>query len=125
MNLVIKVDDKLYNDIKTLKRLYPLSPLEQVIIDGIPVPEIQPIYVISHVYDVDGGFGDAVQVEDVLGFVVGAKVADEYVEKYSKPEVYDRPYSDLYHHTLIARRIDPLNVNEDPFSKEFAIEERI
>ena len=29
---------------------------------------MEKIYVIKHIYDVDGGFGDAVAVEDVIGF---------------------------------------------------------
>lgn len=124
MKLICEVPDNYYKALQVFKKEGVALGVEaRAILNGIPVPEIQPIYVISHVYDVDGGFGDAIETEKVLGYVVGAKAADEYVEKYSKPEVYYEPYDALYHHTLIGRRIDPLNVNEDPFKDDYAIVE--
>ena len=64
------------------------------------------LYNIYHVYDVDGGFGDAVEQKDFVGFVEATD--DEVVEflaKWDKPEVYDRPYSDLYHHHVVAEKV--------------------
>lgn len=78
------------------------------------------IYLIIHEYDVDGGFGDAVSQEEVLGYFTSRKKADEYVEKYSQPRVYDRPYSDLYEHTLFVRKMEmkPLETDVNPWTHQ-------
>ena len=76
------------------------------------------IFLIIHEYDVDGGFGDAISQEDVLGFFRTKEEADKYVEKYSKPQIYDKPYAPLYEHTLYVREMEPLDINEDPWKEE-------
>ena len=53
------------------------------------------IYEIVHYYDTDGGFGDAIPQEDVIAVFSTEEKADEFVEKYANPHVYDRPYADL------------------------------
>lgn len=81
---------------------------------------MEMIYLIIHEYDVDGGFGDAVTEEQVLGFLPTKEEADEYVKRYSKPHVYAIPYDALHEHTLFVREMimEPLNVNEDPWAEE-------
>lgn len=64
------------------------------------------IYLINHVYDVDGGFGDAVSCEDTMFATENKDLAEQYVKKYSNPEIYDSPYSDLYRHELIIKEYD-------------------
>ena len=54
------------------------------------------IYNVVHVYDEDGGFGDAMSTEEFVAAFESAEDAQAFVEKYSKPYVYDRPYSELY-----------------------------
>lgn len=78
------------------------------------------IYVIKHLYDVDGGFGDAITREEILGAVTDKAKAEEYVAKYSKPEVYAKPYDELWHHELIIEKmeINNLNINENPWEEE-------
>lgn len=53
------------------------------------------IYEVVHMYDEDGGFGDAVQVSDVVARFSDKTKADEFVEEYADPHVYDKPYADL------------------------------
>lgn len=53
------------------------------------------IYGIFHCYEVDGGFGDAVLMEDLLFVTDSEEIAKAYVEKWSHPYIYDRPYSYL------------------------------
>lgn len=53
------------------------------------------VYIVKHVYDVDGGFGDAICVSDVLCGFTNKTEAEAFVGAYSKPHVYDRPYSNL------------------------------
>lgn len=58
------------------------------------------LYVVSHIYDTDGGFGDAISQKDILFTTLDKDMAEAYVNKYSKPVIYDRPYNDLYHGEL-------------------------
>lgn len=64
------------------------------------------LWVISHVYDTDGGFGDSIPTEELL---VVVKATDEeiqaFLDKYDKPYVYDTPYANLYCHGILARAV--------------------
>ena len=73
------------------------------------------MWLIEHNYDVDGGFGDAVPVTDVVGATETKEEAEAYVAKWSNPEVYDKPYADLYHKELSIREVKMVNINENPF----------
>ncbi len=42
------------------------------------------VFLITHVYDVDGGFGDAIAREKVVAATVDRKAAYSCVEKFSK-----------------------------------------
>lgn len=72
------------------------------------------VYIVKHVYDVDGGFGDAIGEEDVLcGFASKAE-AEAFVSAYERPHVYDRPYNDLWCGTLVVEELnmDPPSVDK-------------
>lgn len=75
------------------------------------------MYIIEHCFDVDGGFGDAVPVRTTIGCVETEEEANAYIEKWSNPEIYDKPYADLEHKRLEAKEIKPLDINKDPFGK--------
>jgi hypothetical protein len=63
------------------------------------------VYIVKHVYEVDGGFGDAVGVEDVLcGFASKAE-AETFVSKYANPHIYDRPYANLTCGELVVEKL--------------------
>lgn len=75
------------------------------------------MWIIEHCYDVDGGFGDAVGVRDTIGIVETKEEADNYIAKWSNPEIYDKPYANLYHKELIAREVKMLDIDKDPFGE--------
>ncbi len=64
------------------------------------------MYNVFHCYDTDGGFGDAVSQTELVGTVWAndAEIA-EFIEKWNKPQVYDRPYADLYFGTVYAEEV--------------------
>ena len=90
------------------------------------------IYVIKELYDVDGGFGDAIPKERVVGYVEATKEQiDEFVAKWHHPRCYDVPYSALWEHaikveefrlsdieTLVPYEGDPLEPHCSSYSEE-------
>ena len=83
------------------------------------------IYLIKHVYDTDGGFGDAVSQEEVLFATDNKKLAKAYVKKYSKPVVYASPYADLYHHELVIEKLklEEPDLDVPPWSEDDGYED--
>ena len=77
---------------------------------------MKQLYLIFHCYDVDGGFGDPVGREDLVGSISATpEELQEFLDKYDKSYVYDHPYSDLYAGALRAVPIPKeLPLNEDP-----------
>lgn len=71
------------------------------------------VYIIKELYDVDGGFGDAVVQENVMFVTMNGELAKAYVEKYSKPVVYDKPYAYLTEHELICEEMDIVDPDLD------------
>lgn len=68
------------------------------------------LYAIYHGADEDGGFGDAVWTENMVGLAWATE--DEvkaYIEKWDKPEVYDIPYSELICHVVRVERVTALD----------------
>ena len=72
------------------------------------------VYIVKHVYDEDGGFGDAVSVEEVLCGFVNKAEAEAFVSTYEKPHVYDQPYADLMCGELVVEKLPmiPPSVDE-------------
>ena len=65
------------------------------------------LYIIKHCYDVDGGFGDAVAQETVVGTAMATEEQIKaYIEKWNKPRIYDKPYCALYDHSVRAEKIE-------------------
>ena len=69
---------------------------------------------VFHKYDVDGGFGDAISNEDLICVFKTVEEANDFVEKYENPHVYDVPYNELWCGTLEVREL-PTVFNEDSF----------
>lgn len=68
---------------------------------------------IFHCYDQDDGFGDAVPVEDYRGTVLATEMEIwEFLAKWDKPYVYDRPYADLEAHHIEARKVRVFDLYE-------------
>lgn len=76
------------------------------------------VFILLHVYDVDSGFGDAVQKEEVLGYTKSIEDAEEYIQKYSNPFVYDVPYHELEKHRIIYRELSHVNMCINPFQDD-------
>ena len=53
------------------------------------------IYRVVHSYETDGGYGDAVRIEEPVATFLTREEADEVVKKYSKPHIYMKPYDEL------------------------------
>lgn len=55
------------------------------------------MYLIYRVYDVDGGFGDAIEQRDCIGTIYATESEClEFINKNSKSVVVDKPYDNLY-----------------------------
>ena len=64
------------------------------------------LFGVYHVYDVDGGIGDAVEKSDFVGCIYATdEEAKAYVKKWSKPKVYATPYAKLWHHVVVLKEV--------------------
>ena len=79
------------------------------------------IYTVYELYDVDGGFGDAVtQTRDLYTFAC-KEDAYAFQEKYNNPYVYAEPYQKLWCGTLKIREmeiIDNFDINDENITYE-------
>ena len=70
-------------------------------------------YAIFHGYDTDGGFGDAIPQETMMGIVEATEEEIEaFIKKWDKPIVYDHPYADLCCHHVYAQEIQLSTLDE-------------
>ena len=82
-------------------------------------------WIIRHEYDVDGGYGDAVPVNDIVAVVEATdEEINAFLEKWDKPRVYDRPYDGLEEHHVSAEPIEIVKdistvVPYDPETKDW------
>lgn len=67
------------------------------------------LYGVYHMYDVDGGFGDAVGKENLIKIFATKELADAYAKKWDNTHVYDQPYSCLYAGALRVRELPKLS----------------
>lgn len=64
------------------------------------------IYTVYEIYDVDGGFGDAIsQTRDICTFT-NKEDAYAFKEKYDKPFAYYRGYNNLWCGTIRVKEIE-------------------
>lgn len=95
------------------------------------------LWTIYHGYTVDGGFGDAIWREDMLGLVSASqKEIADFVAKYDAPVVYDKPYDRLTCHHIRAEKVEVHDISyfeKHPYgksdyygrcAKEFELDER-
>lgn len=54
------------------------------------------IYNVIHLYDVDGGFGDAISQHKLLFTTTSKEVAEQFVNNYNNPHIYEIPYAELW-----------------------------
>lgn len=67
---------------------------------------------VFHVYDVDGGFGDAIGSKDLICVCVSKEEAEEVARTFSNPHVYDVPYAELKCGDLVVEEL-PTTVRRD------------
>ena len=68
---------------------------------------------VIHLYDEDGGFGDAISEEELVCTIYATdEEAKAFEEKYDKPYVYDRPYASLSCHGIYLEEVKPIDVSE-------------
>ena len=79
------------------------------------------MYIVVHMYDVDGGIGDAIVREDVICGFPTKKEALDFADRYNNPHVYETPYDDLWCGMLEVRELNMTPPTEDGmwwFNKE-------
>lgn len=69
---------------------------------------------VFHIFDVDGGFGDAIPQEELICTFNSVEEAWDFIKKYEKPHVYDCPYQCLECGQLEMREL-PTTYNEKDF----------
>ncbi len=71
------------------------------------------VWNVIHIFDVDGGFGDAIYEEEVVLTIYATdEEAKAFEEKYNKPYVYDHPWMDLTCHGVCLEEVKPIDVSE-------------
>lgn len=75
---------------------------------------METIYGIYHLWQTDGGFGDAVAQEALIGVTDDEEKAKAYVERWSNPHVYDKPYDELHRGELTYAKLKVLDLDQDP-----------
>lgn len=69
---------------------------------------------VFHIFDVDGGFGDAIGQQELICIFDTEEQANEFKTKYEKPHVYDCPYQCLECGKLEVKEL-PTTYNEKDF----------
>lgn len=70
------------------------------------------VYIVKHLYDDDGGFGDAIWNEETVAVFSSEELAKRFVEErfeIHETTIYDHPYADLTFGTF---SIKPMEVFE-------------
>jgi hypothetical protein len=81
---------------------------------------LKKLFAIYHGVDEDGGFGDAVYTEIMVGLVYATdKQIKDFVEQWDKPIVYDKPYAELMCHSIRAEEIPITKLTKlNPYGKD-------
>lgn len=72
------------------------------------------VYGVFHLYDEDGGFGDAIRQKDLICIFDSKEKANAFKEKYQNPHEYSEPYDMLYCGELEVREL-PTTYDETEF----------
>lgn len=71
-----------------------------------------PVYMVKHKFDVDGGFGDAIPQEEYILSFRDKSDAELFVKEFSQPHVYSKPYDSLWCGELVIDEINPVSYSE-------------
>ena len=72
------------------------------------------VYGVFHLYDEDGGFGDAIRQKELICIFDSEEKANAFKEKYQNPHEYSEPYDKLYCGELQVEEL-PTTYNETDF----------
>ena len=72
------------------------------------------VYGVFHLYDEDGGFGDAIRQKELICIFDSEEKANAFKEKYQNPHEYSKPYDMLYCGELRVEEL-PTTYNEQDF----------
>lgn len=72
------------------------------------------VYGVFHLYDEDGGFGDAIREKELICIFDSEEKANAFKEKYQNPHGYSKPYDMLYCGELEVREL-PTTYDETEF----------
>lgn len=72
------------------------------------------VYGVFHLYDEDGGFGDAIRQKELICIFDSKEKANAFKEKYQNPHEYSEPYDMLYCGELQVEEL-PTTYNEKDF----------
>ena len=81
---------------------------------------IKKLWNIFHSYDVDGGFGDAVNREELVATVEATdEEIKDFIKKWDAPEVYEKPYAYLECHNVYALEVEVKELQDlEPYSTD-------
>lgn len=74
---------------------------------------MKTIYNVYHLYDVDGGFGDAVDKQTLLFTTDNKEIAEDFVSKYDNDHIYDIPYAELHTGKVVVEEVNMVEIYED------------
>lgn len=82
------------------------------------------IYNVYHVYEVGDDFGNAIYADDYVASFESETDAKAFVQKYSNPYVYDKPYDELHCNEFVVRESELItsaqfDINDTP--KDFGV----
>lgn len=81
---------------------------------------------VFHIFDVDGGIGDAIEEKELVCIFNSEEEANEFKAKYEKPHVYDCPYQCLECGKLEVKEL-PTSYNDKDFwwlySEDYNVDE--
>ena len=75
------------------------------------------VFNVFHLYDEDGGFGDAVGQEELIASFENKSDAEEFANLLSNPHAYNKPYADLSCGYIEVREVDIISHVEFDASK--------
>jgi len=78
---------------------------------------LNTVYNVVHIYDTEGGFGDAVREERVVESFEKKEDAEQFIREFSDPKIYAIPYHSLACGWLVIRETKIVSHSDFDISK--------
>ena len=120
---IVSMFDALYgtNHELTRQSINTLSKMRETL-GSMEGRQKMKVYAVYHLYEIDGGSGDAVASEICVEIFERESDAKAFVDKCHNPRVYRKPYDELYCGVLSIREMNIITHDEfnlDEIAKEF------